>query len=396
MHIKDSANRSLNPSHIVLDADALKQNIRFLQKRLKDGVRMSAVVKGNAYGHGISAFVPIAEQAGIDHFSVFSAYEAEGVLKFRNSPDTGVMIMGMIRDEELEWAIDEGLEFYLFEEERLKAAITAAKKTGKKARVHIQIETGMNRTGFEEDDWPAVFDTIKENTASIELKGVCTHFAGAETVANYFRIQNQNRQFEKALAVAEHRLGYRPKAHASSSAAFLTYPEFQYDMVRIGIAQYGFWPSRETYMHLAKSSGLRRDYDPLKRVLTWKSEVMSTKWVEEGEFIGYGNVYLAGRRMRIATVPIGYAHGFGRNLTNTGYVLINGERAGVVGLVNMNMITVDITDIEGAEKGSEVVLIGRQGKDEITVASFGEMTNNLNYEVLVRLPAAIPRHIFQS
>jgi len=118
---------------------------------------------------------------------------------------------------------------------------------------------------------------------------------------------------------------------------------------------------------------------------------MSTKWVSAGEFIGYGNVYMAGRDMKIATVPIGYTHGFGRNLTNSGYVLIKGERAHVSGLVNMNMITVDITDIADVKKGDEVVLIGRQGGDEITVASFGEMTNNLNYEILTRLPASIPR-----
>lgn len=389
--MSNSSKRSLDSSRIVLHEKALKQNIAFLKSHLKKGVRMSSVIKGNAYGHGISSFIPMAERAGMDHFSVFSAREAEGVLKFRQNADTGVMIMGMIRNEELEWAISEGVEIYIFEKDRLEAARSAAQRVGRKALIHVQVETGMNRTGFEEEYWDEVFQYIREQASDIELKGVCTHFAGAESVANYFRIQNQNRQFEKALAVAEHRLGYRPKAHASSSAAFLTYPEFQYDMVRIGIAQYGFWPSRETYMHLAKSSGLRRDYDPLKRVLTWKSEVMSTKWVEEGEFIGYGNVYLAGRKMRIATVPIGYTHGFARNLTNTGYVLINGERAGVVGLVNMNMITVDVTDIAGADKGSEVVLIGRQGDDEITVASFGEMTNNLNYEILVRLPASIPR-----
>ncbi len=389
--MSNSSKRSLDSSRIVLHEEALKQNIAFLKSHLRKGVSMSSVIKGNAYGHGISTFIPMAERAGINHFSVFSAREAEGVLKFRQNPDTGVMIMGMIRNEELEWAISEGVEIYIFETDRLEAACSAAQTIGRKARIHVQIETGMNRTGFEEQHWDEVFQYIKEQDSDLELMGVCTHFAGAESVANYFRIQNQNRQFEKALAAAEQRLGYRPMAHASSSAACLTYPEFQYDMVRIGIAQYGFWPSRETYMHLAKSSGFMRDNDPLKRVLTWKSEVMSTKWVEEGEFIGYGNVYLAGRKMRIATVPIGYTHGFARNLTNTGYVLINGERAGVVGLVNMNMITVDVTDISGAEKGSEVVLIGRQGDDEITVASFGEMTNNLNYEILVRLPASIPR-----
>jgi len=385
--------KSLQPSHILLSKTAFQQNISFLRNRLNDGVQFSSVIKGNAYGHGISSFISMAEECGIDHFSVFSANEADGVLKFRNNTDTKIMIMGMIRDEELEWAVENGIEFYIFDMARLDTAIEAAKKIRKRARIHLQIETGMNRTGFEEQLWEPVFDVVKKSREHLKLMGLCTHFAGAESVANYYRIQNQNRQFQKALKIAEIVFGDRPFAHASSSAAMLTYPEMHYDMVRIGIAQYGFWPSRETFMHQMKSNGFKRDDDPLKRVMTWKSEVMNTKWVNEGDFIGYGNVYMAGRNMQIATVPIGYSHGFGRNLTNTGYVLIKGERAGVVGLVNMNMITVDITDILNVEKGEEVVLIGRQHGNEITVASFSEMTNHLNYEILTRLPASIPRRI---
>jgi alanine racemase len=379
------------PSYIELSESALHQNLNFLKSRLNPGVKLSSVIKGNAYGHGISTFIPMAENCGINHFSVFSAHEAGGVLKFRSNSGTRVMIMGMIRDEEIEWAVENEIEFYLFDDSRLEAAISAGNRIGNPARVHLQIETGMNRTGFSEEKWVRVFEKVKHNHNSLKMMGICTHFAGAESVANYYRIQNQNEQFLKALGTAEQVFSNKPFAHASSSAAFLTYPEMQYDMVRVGIAQYGFWPSRETFMHQMRTHNFSRDEDPLKRMITWKSEVMSTKWVEQGEFIGYGNVYMAGRKMRIATVPIGYSHGFGRNLTNTGFVLIRGERAGVVGLVNMNMITVDITDISKAEKGDEVVLIGAQYKDEITVASFSEMTNNLNYELLTRLPASIPR-----
>jgi alanine racemase len=382
---------TLQPSCIEISESALKQNLTFLQSRLRKGVKISSVIKGNAYGHGISTFIPVAEECGINHFSVFSAYEAEGVLRFRKSKDTDVMIMGMIRDSELEWAVENEIEFYLFETMRLDSAIEAAKKVGKKAKVHLQVETGMNRTGFIEGEWSSIFSKVKSHSDLLDLKGICTHFAGAESVANYYRIQNQNDKFVNAIGVAKSVFGFTPFAHASSSAAFLTYPEMQYDMVRVGIAQYGFWPSRETYMHQMRENRFNQGEDPLKRVITWKSEVMSTKWVDQGDFIGYGNVYMAGRKMRIATVPIGYTHGFGRNLTNTGFVLIRGERAGVVGIVNMNMITVDITDIPESEKGDVVVLIGFQGEDEITVASFSEMTNNLNYELLTRLPASIPR-----
>lgn len=382
---------SLEPSYIELSKSALEQNISFLKSCLNDCVNISSVIKGNAYGHGISSFIPMAEDCGIRHFSVFSANEAEGVLKFRNNPDTSVMIMGMIRDAEVSWAVKNGVEFYVFENERLNTAIEIAGKLGVEAKIHLQIETGMNRTGFEEQEWEDLFSLANSNSDSLDLKGISTHFAGAESVANYYRIQNQNEKFKKALGIAERILDNLPTIHASSSAASLTYPEMQYDMVRIGIAQYGFWPSRETYMHRMKMNGFPKNDDPLKRVITWKSEVMNTKRVIQGEFIGYGNVYMAGRDMNIATVPIGYTHGFGRNLTNTGYVLINGERAGVVGLVNMNMITVDVTDIPNVKKGDEVVLIGHQGDNEISVASFSEMTNNLNYELLTRLPASIPR-----
>ena len=167
------------------------------------------------------------------------------------------------------------------------------------------------------------------------------------------------------------------------------------DMVRIGISQYGFWPNRETYMNFVKKHPdvQKKHKDPLKRVMSWKSEVMSTKEVPAGEFIGYGNTYLTSRDQQIATVPIGYSHGFGRNLTNVGIVLINGERAPVAGLVNMNLLTIDITDVPNVQKGDEVVIIGRQGDQEMTVASFSEMRNFMNYEVLVQIPSKLPRHV---
>lgn len=381
----------LQSSVIELDEGALKNNIRFLKNRANNSIKLSSVIKGNAYGHSITNFLPMAEASGMDHFSVFSADEALLAKKTQTRAETDIMIMGMIRDDELEWAIENGVEFYLFEMDRLKAAIKSAKKIQKRARVHLQIETGMNRTGFEEATWKQVFEMVQKNKKEIKVAGICTHYAGAESVANYYRIENQDKQLRKAITLARDILDELPPVHAASSAAYLSQPEMHYDMARIGIAQYGFWPSRETYMHIMKSLDLKQGEDPLKRVLRWKSEIMNIKWVDSGDFIGYGNVYLAGRKMKIATVPVGYTHGFGRNLTNAGYVLIHGTRAGVVGLVNMNMITINVTHIDGARKGDEVVLIGQQGDDEITVASFGEMTNNLNYEVLVRLPTTIPR-----
>ena len=382
----------LRPSYIELDKAALANNLEFLRSKASNGLRISSVIKGNAYGHGISNYLPIAEECGIDHFSVFCADEAQGACKFKTKSSTDIMIMGMIRNDELRWAIEHGIEFYLFEKDRLETAIEAAKEIGRRARIHLQIETGMNRTGFEREHWKELFERVESNKDHLDLRGICTHYAGAESVANYYRVQNQDQAFREAVKLAKSIFNKMPALHAASSAAFLTYPNMHYDMVRIGIAQYGFWPSRETYMHILKQDNSFTK-DPLIRVLNWKSEIMSTKWVDEGEFIGYGNVFMTSRKMRIATVPIGYSHGFGRNLTNAGYVLIKGDRARVVGLVNMNMLTVEITDMPDAQKGDEVVIIGKQNGQEITVASFGEMSNNLNYEVLTRLPARIPREV---
>lgn len=386
--------RFLQPSHIQLSKSALENNIQFLRDRSNDSVKISSVIKGNAYGHGISTFLPMAEDCGINHFSVFSADEAQAANVHRNQETSDIMIMGMIRDSEIEWAVEHGIEFYLFEERRLQCAIEASKKTGKRARIHLQIETGMHRTGFEEDEYESCFKKVAENEKYLELKGICTHYAGAESVANYYRIIHQDKQFKKVLEMAGNYFNTMPTVHAASSAAYLTYPEMRYDMARIGIAMFGFWPSSETYMHTLKNDQ-RFVNDPLVRVLSWKSEIMSTKWVGEGEFIGYGNTFLTSSKMKIATVPIGYSHGFARSLTNAGYVLIGGERARVVGLVNMNMITVEITDMSNAQKGDEVVVIGHQKDKDITVASFGEMSNNLNYEVLTRLPSSIPREIIR-
>lgn len=381
----------LHPSRIELNRAALENNLQFLRTHAQKGVRISSVIKGNAYGHGLADFLPLAENAGIDHFSVFSADEAAAALSYKERDETSIMIMGMIRDSEMEWAIQNGVEFYLFEPGRMKAAEEKARHLGIKAKVHIQLETGMNREGFSEEEWSRTFAYIEDRPDIFDCRGVCTHLAGAETIANYYRINQQKKQFEKGKKLAMSCFTECPAFHVSSSASFLTRPDMQYDMVRIGIAQYGFWPSRETYMSYLKSNRLSAGEDPLQRVLTWKSEVMSVKTVQEGEFIGYGTSYLSGKKMTVATVPVGYAHGFGRNLTNTGFVLVKGARAGVTGMVNMNMITINVSDIEGVKKGDDVILIGEQEEDVITVASFGEMMNGMNYEVLVRLPESIPR-----
>ncbi len=381
-------------SAIELSRTALTRNLRFLQKTVGPEVAISSVVKGNAYGHGIDPFVPLAEQCGIRHFSVFDASEAYRVLQCRTNPETHIMIMGYVDADALAWAVEHGVSFYLSDLKRLQLALEIAGKVGIPARIHLDLETGMNRIGLRNGDVEQVVRQVLANPEVLDVCGICTHFAGAESIANYKRVQDQLAEF-KRLREWVAKLGLAiPIHHTASSAAALTYPETRMNMVRIGIAQYGFWPSKETEMEyvLRQDSQSKKHYiDPLRRVLRWSSRVMDVYSVEAGRFVGYGTSYMTLRQQRFAAVPVGYAHGFRRSLSNLGKVLIRGKRANVVGLVSMNMILVDVTSIPSVGVGDEVVIIGKQNHARISVRSFSDLSNLVNYEMLVRLPPDIPR-----
>ena len=382
-------------SYIELSKSALLKNIKFLRNLIGKDVLFSSVIKGNAYGHGIEQFLPLAEKCGIRHFSVFNADEALNAFS-NKTEDSHISIMGAIDDEELPWAIENDISFYVFEIDRIRQAILSSQKVGKPARIHLELETGLNRTGLQDQQLDEAVCLIKNNPRHLQVDGVCTHYAGAESVNNFLRIQNQIDQFNaqvKWLTDQGINCGLR---HTACSAAALSYPQTRMDMVRIGIAHYGFWPSQETKMQYILNGGAahaKRDHDPLKRVMTWKSKVMNIKDVDQGEFVGYGTTHLTQQAQRIAAIPVGYHHGFARSLSNLGYVLIRGKRALVVGMVNMHVILVDVTRIKDIQRGDEVVIIGKQKNAFITVGSFSDLSRFQNYEVLARLPYNIPRLI---
>lgn len=375
-------------SYIELSQSAFENNFKFLKSVVNKNSIITSVIKGNAYGHGIEDFVKMAVKAGQNHFSVFSADEAFRCKQV--DKDLNIIIMGMLDNEEIKWAIENHIEFYIFELDRLYKSKEIAQEINKKALIHLELETGMNRTGLKADELEKAIKLL-DDKSWFTLKGLCTHFAGAESIANYVRIQEQIKSFAQQRKALEKRGIVAEKYHTASSAATLTYPETQMDMVRLGILNFGFWPSNETFIHCVKEKENKKD--PLRRVLSWKSKVMSTKTVATGEFIGYGTTYMARDNMKIATVPVGYSHGYSRSLSNQGRVLVNGERVSVIGIVNMNMIVIDITDVAHTKKGDEVVLIGNQGDISITVSSFSELSDQLNYELLTRLPQSIPRKI---
>jgi alanine racemase len=382
----------LSTSQIFLSKSALRHNLSFIRDLIGPDTILSSVVKGNAYGHGIEEYVPMARECGVEHFSVFSADEAYRVYEVLSDP-IPIMIMGMIDNSQMEWAIENDMSFFVFEMDRLEKAVELATKLKKKANIHVEIESGMNRTGFSSRSLPTVWRYIKQHHAHLNLQGLCTHFAGAESIANYHRIKKQEGVFKRAGKRMTD-LGLKADLqHTACSAAMLRYPKTTMDMVRIGILQYGFFPSQETLMHYLIRK--KQQEFPLQRVLSWKSQVMSIKTVKAGEFIGYGTSYLSNSEMTIATVPVGYSQGFGRSLSNRGRVLIHGQRVGVIGTVNMNMMSVDVSHLDNVQKGDEVVIIGQQGDLEISVSSFSDVSNLINYELLTRIPSFIPRMVVE-
>lgn len=380
----------ITTSVIELKRSALANNLDFLKNHIHPYSRISSVVKGNAYGHGIKEFVWLAESEGIDHFSVFSADEAEKVFNCKSNGST-IMIMGWLEYEQIEWAIRNDVEFYMFDMNFVMETIKASRTVGKPAKVHLEVETGMNRTGFKSKSLNNLIKLINDNKDCFEIKGLCTHYAGAESIANHVRIQRQIRNFNRICRSLKSKGLKFESRHTACSAAAMNYPGTCMDMVRIGILQYGFWPSPETFIQYAHKQPDKTD--PLIRILKWKSKIMTIKEVKQGEFISYGTNYLAQEDKKIAIIPVGYSSGYSRVLSNQGRVLINETFADVIGLVNMNMMIVDVTLIPSVKRGDEVVLIGRQGDLEITVNSFSAMSDTMNYELLVRLPQNIERRI---
>lgn len=377
-------------SQIIVKKDALRNNVEFIHSVVKRDTVISAVIKGNAYGHGVSVIIPALEELGIGHFSVYSSPEAREAFRYK-SRDSTIMVMGFIYEVDLEWIIRNEIEFYVSDLIQLEKALSKARSLNRDAKIHLDLETGMNRTGLTLSQLKKAIRILDRNREFLTVRGTTSHFAGAESIANHMRIKKQFSVFNKRIRVLQEGGIYPEKKHIASSAAIINYPESHMDLVRTGILIYGYWPTKETFINYTHRN--KDKSDPLMRALSWETEVMLTKDVPEGEFIGYGLNYQALHKMRIMVLPVGYCNGYSRSLSNNGHVILHGMRSPVIGMVNMNMIICDITDNPDVRPGDRVTLIGKHGDAEISFSSFAEMNNSLNYEILARLPENIERII---
>ena len=258
----------MHNSVIQISKSALKNNIDFIKSLIDKSVTLSSVIKGNAYGHSILEMVPLLQELNVNHFSVYSSFEARQVFKVVKN-DFTILIMGDISTSDEDWIIENSIEFFVFNISRLERMLSKATEIKKILNIHIEIETGMNRTGFNQKDWIQIIQLVNAHKDFIKVKGLCTHFAGAESLNNYVRVKQQQIVFNKAISFFKSKEIKPQQIHCSCGAAVLAFPTKNYDMVRVGILQYGLWPSREIF--IAFITKRKININLLKPVLSWKS-----------------------------------------------------------------------------------------------------------------------------
>lgn len=377
-------------SWIELSESAYAHNLRFFRRRVGPEVELSAVVKSNAYGHGLEAIARLAIRHGADSFCVHALDEALALRRAGFPQD--VLIMGHVPLARLGEVVAEDFRLVLYEIETARRLAGEAETRSRRARVHLKIETGTYRQGLDGAALEALVEEVKR-LAWLEVEGVYTHFANIEDTTRHDVAEQQMARFDAALANLEGH-GIRPPVrHAACSAAILLFDSTHFDMVRLGISQYGLWSSKETLLSWAlrapASEGPAEGV--LQPVLSWKTRISQVKDVPAEAYVGYGCTYQTTRASRLAILPIGYADGYDRRLSNQAHVLVHGRRAPVRGRVCMNLVMIDVTDIPRARLEDEVVLLGRQGEQEITAADLAGWVGTIPYEIVARLSPALPR-----
>ena len=350
-----------------IDLTAIRNNFESLKALLKPGVKTMAIVKANAYGHGAVRVAKTLENLA-DYFAVADIQEA---LELRdNGIKNPILILSYTSTYHYEELIGNEIIPTVYSlEDAIKLSQTAVEMS-RKAVIHIAVDTGMNRIGLKDCDESA--DIVKKISTlpNIEIEGVFTHFACADCKDKSF-VNVQKQRFDKFVSSLEDRGLDIPIKHCCNSAATIDC-DSHYDMVRMGIALYGLYPSDE----------VMKEKVALKPAMEVVSRIIHIKDVEPGEGIGYGHAYVTPEKKKIATVCIGYADGYNRAFSNNGCVLVNGKRAKVVGRVCMDQIMIDITGIDGANVGDQVIIMGEQKGSIITAEELGEMCGSFNYEMI--------------
>lgn len=372
---------------------ALAHNVRALRRVIGEKVRLMAVVKSNAYGHGVDIAVPEFDIAGAERFGVDSIDEAFIVRLLTKKP---ILILGWVPRGALADAVAAGFSLTVYDP-RTISRLAAFGTKQRPAKIHLKIETGTSRQGVLPEHLASCLSAFRRANGHIVLEGISTHFSDVEDDSGgpYARLQLE--RFHKTISKMESGLQSgqptspldpstpRPLQHAAASAAALVLPETRLDMVRSGIALYGLWPSA-AIRAIMKKKGPR-----LRPALEWKTRVAQVKRLPKGTPVGYGRTETLKRDSAVAILAAGYVDGYDRRLSSRGTVLIHGRTAKILGQVCMNMCMADVTGIPGVRAGNEAALIGRQGREQVTADDLARLCGTTNYEIVSRVNPLLPR-----
>jgi len=369
------------PVWVEINLNNLKNNVREIKKHIKPKTEIMAVVKADAYGHGAIGIIKTLKEEGIKKFAVAVLSEA---IEIRNvDKEVQIMLLGYTPDANLEELISWGITPTIYSLRQAKVLDQLAKEKNKKVAIHINLDTGMHRVGL-----PIKYRTVEvikeiSEMENIYLEGVYTHFAVADEADKWYT-KKQVKDFEYIIDELE-KLGVEiPIKHVSNSAAILDLPEFNYDMVRAGLLMYGHYPSE-----VQKKD---RVID-LKQVMSLHSKIYHIRTLEKGESISYGLTYTVNRKSKTGLIPIGYADGYFRRLSNKARIIIKGKNAvaRVAGAVCMDKFVVDITGLENVKGGDEVILFGEDEYHSVTPEELADILETINYEVLCAVSKRVPR-----
>ena len=374
---------------VELSADHLASNVRALKRHITADVQMMAAVKANAYGHGLCEVASIAVKNGANWLGVDNV--DEGMVLRKAGIKVPILVLGYTLRERLPDCIQHQLSFMVCTPESVSALrkLFSEKRFARsQALIHLKIETGTVRQGIEGEELRRLVRAIKK-IPQISIQGAYTHFANIEEMVDQSHAAMQLARFRLALALLAEEDVRPPYIHTACSAASLLLPETHFNLVRIGIAVYGIWPSETVRRAVEKKAPDLK----LKPVLTWKTVVAQIKRASKGTAIGYGFSERVKRDTTIAVLPVGYWDGYGRYQSSKGQVLIHGCRCKVLGRICMNMCMVDVTDVPRIRVEDEVILLGRKGTEAVPAEEIAGHADSIAYEIVTRINPLIPRMI---
>ena len=361
-------------TRVKIDLDIIERN--FDAVREKAGVPVMAVVKADAYGHGAIQVARLLQDK-CAFFGVSSIHEA---LELRQAGlDTPILILGQTPVAAFPTAIRQGIRPTIFHYEDAAALSAAAVEAGMDAPFHFAVDTGMSRIGFQATEEDADICAAIAKLPGLVPEGIFSHFATADCT-DLCRARAQAERFDRFIDMLKERNVVIPIRHLDNSAGLMNFTN-HYEMVRSGIVTYGMYPSQE----------VSPDLLPLEPALQWLSRITHIKTLEPGREISYGGTYVTTHPTRVATIPVGYADGYRRNLSGKFYVLIRGQRAPILGRICMDQMMVDVTHIPDAALNDRVVLVGKSGDEEITMEQISAAADSFNYEFVCGISRRVPR-----